>query len=264
MLAPIPLLAALPFLLPLLSGAHAQDADSTTTPGVTETSSSSVPTSTAEATTFDIDVGAEGALLFSPETLTASVGDTLNFHFYPLNHSVVQSSFSAPCEPLTSGDDNSSEVIFSGFFPVSDGQSEQMFSVTVNTTDPIWLYCGQASHCQTGMSMVVNPASSGDNTLETYKAAAGGVQAARSPSTGPAGGIVRDNMEEGDDEEEEEEEGDSSSSMTGSMTGSTTASATAASASATATGAAPRLLSPVTGAVAVGVLTLGFGAWSVL
>lgn len=264
MLTPIPLLA-LPFTL-LLTRSLAQDA-STTTPGATETSSTTVPTSTADPSTYDIAVGADGALLFSRETLNASVGDTLNFHFYPRNHSVVQSSFDAPCVPLSSASAGNSAVIYSGFFPVQEDVSEQMFSVVVNTTDPIWLYCSQGTHCQGGMAMVVNPPSGGENTLEAYKEAARGVETAESPSTGVAGGIVTAN-EEGEGEGEESGSSSSnttaSSTTTGSVTGSATGSATAASASASSTGAAAGLVRPVAGAMVMGMLTLCFGGWAML
>jgi hypothetical protein len=34
-----------------------------------------------------------------------------------------------------------------------------MFSVTLNDTNPHWLYCAQTAlnHCQSGMVMVINP-----------------------------------------------------------------------------------------------------------
>jgi hypothetical protein len=34
-----------------------------------------------------------------------------------------------------------------------------MFTITINDTNPIWLYCSQTqgSHCQAGMAMVINP-----------------------------------------------------------------------------------------------------------
>jgi hypothetical protein len=32
-----------------------------------------------------------------------------------------------------------------------------MFLVTINTTDPIYYYCGQIGHCQAGMVGVINP-----------------------------------------------------------------------------------------------------------
>ena len=49
------------------------------------------------------------------------------------------------------------------------------FVVTVKDTKPIWIYCAQTvgSHCQSGMSMVVNePAPPSPNTLEAYQLAA--------------------------------------------------------------------------------------------
>lgn len=117
-------------------------------------SSSSTASSSAAATTtssssssiHSITVGAGGALAFSPDSVTAAVGDTLVFSFQPGDHSVSQSTFGAPCTPSSGG-------IFSGF--MSD--TSNAFVVTVNNTDPIWLYCSQVGHCNAGMAMVVNP-----------------------------------------------------------------------------------------------------------
>lgn len=40
-----------------------------------------------------------------------------------------------------------------------DGSQSTTFSITINDTNPIWLYCSQTelSHCQAGMAMVINP-----------------------------------------------------------------------------------------------------------
>ena len=102
------------------------------------------------ATTFDVDVG-ESGFTFSPDTITAKVGDVVNFHFYPGDHSVTQSTFEAPCKP------SGANAIFSGFINSNSGEAKTMFSMPVNTTDPIWLYCAQVGHCATGMAMVINP-----------------------------------------------------------------------------------------------------------
>ncbi|KAM0798570.1 Cupredoxin [Usnea florida] len=101
------------------------------------------------ATTIPITVG-DGALAFNPSTLTASIGDTLSFSYYPKNHSVTQSSFANPCHPLSGG-------FFSGFHPLSAGPGPVTFNVRVNDTAPLWIYCSQETHCQKGMAMVVNP-----------------------------------------------------------------------------------------------------------
>ena len=91
-----------------------------------ETTTASVSTSAAIATTrskvFDVNVGNdEGALIFEPDTIVASTGDLVNFHFYPFNHSVAQSSFEKPCQPLSGGVGQS--PLFSGFFPVKSGEA---------------------------------------------------------------------------------------------------------------------------------------------
>src|SRR5947209_14232995 len=62
--------------------------------------------------------------------------------------------------------------IKSGFMPVSPGGNTPVFSVLVNDTSPIWLYCGQVGHCQKGMAMVINEKEGSNKTLEAYKAAA--------------------------------------------------------------------------------------------
>lgn len=103
------------------------------------------------AVNIPITVG-DGKLAFNPSVVTANVGDTLSFSYYPRNHSVAQSSFADPCSPLGSGG------FFSGFQPLSAGPGPVEFVVQVNDTNPIWIYCSQpkGSHCQNGMAMVVN------------------------------------------------------------------------------------------------------------
>lgn len=45
----------------------------------------------------------------------------------------------------------------SGFMPVSAGSMMQpVFTLMVNDTKPIWIYCGQQGHCQNGMVMAIN------------------------------------------------------------------------------------------------------------
>lgn len=61
------------------------------------------------AKNISIGVG-QGGLVFNPNVVTADVGDLLQFAFYPKDHSVAQSSYSAPCQPLTGG-------VYSGFMP---------------------------------------------------------------------------------------------------------------------------------------------------
>ena len=67
---------------------------------------------TATAIQYIIDVSdANNSLTFAPDNINALSGDTVEFRFLAGNHSVVQSDFYAPCEPLSDG-------INSGFWPV--------------------------------------------------------------------------------------------------------------------------------------------------
>lgn len=63
------------------------------------------------AKNISINVGQDG-LVFNPDVVPADAGDLLQFHFYPKNHSVAQSSFLSPCKPSTGG-------VYSGFMPVT-------------------------------------------------------------------------------------------------------------------------------------------------
>ena len=104
------------------------------------------------------------------------------------SHSVAQSSFDDPCQPLQSGN---VPGFWSGMMPVTaESTSMPVFSIMVNDTRPIWFYCATAKHCQNGMSGVINPyvpaqerkgkANKGNRpegkTLEEYKVAAASVE----------------------------------------------------------------------------------------
>jgi plastocyanin len=114
-------------------------------------------------------------LNFEPDNISAAIGDIIEFHFLPKNHSVVQSSFSNPCQPLSpspSPNTNTSTGIFSGFnFATTEGEAENTFSFVVKDTKPFWYYCSQTvgNHCQMGMSGVINQDFGGKKTLVKYK-----------------------------------------------------------------------------------------------
>ncbi|KAF3349576.1 putative oxidoreductase [Verticillium dahliae VDG2] len=107
-----------------------------------------------------------GSLTFSPEKITAPPGSMVQFQFMGGNHTVTQSTFDNPCQPMgiVQTDPNSppKEGIFSGYVPVAASANmgqRPVFSIMVNDTKPIWLYCQQGPHCQRGMSM--NPGAGG-------------------------------------------------------------------------------------------------------
>jgi len=195
-------------------------------------SSATMTASAASSSASNIHAVKVGpGLTFTPDSVTAAQGDWVEFTFGS-GHSVAQSSFAAPCVPMSG-----SAGVYSGFH--SDGD---IWRIQVNSTDPLWLYCSATGHCEGGMAMVVNPPSSG-NTLAAYKSAAANAQGS-SPETVQGGifGAATDNS------------GSSSSSASGSPTGS----ATGSSASATGSGnaAASNVISGgmmVLGAVAAGV-----------
>jgi len=122
------------------------------------------------ATVIDIQVGAGGMLAYSPEAIAAQPGDQVVFHFHAKNHTVSQSSFADPCGLKDGG-------INSGFQPVPANQTDNLptFTVTVNDTSPIWVYCAQAaktpaSHCGAGMVFAINCGADGaPNSFTNFK-----------------------------------------------------------------------------------------------
>lgn len=87
--------------------------------------------SLAGAVTHIVDVGKNG-LAFTPNWTTAAVGDIVEFHYYPKNHSVVQTSFASPCEF------NLPNPFFSGFMPTSSG--EAVSKSNPNVTNPTLVF----------------------------------------------------------------------------------------------------------------------------
>ena len=95
----------------------------------------------AQGKTVNVTVGKNG-LMYDPPSFQAAVGSSVEFVFYPKNHTVTQASFKEPCKPLEGG-------FNSGFNP-TPGQPTDTFTITVKDDKPIWFYCGQADHCQQG------------------------------------------------------------------------------------------------------------------
>lgn len=101
---------------------------------------------------------AAGKKIYSPDSLTANMGDMVQFQFLSGNHTVTQADFDNPCQPI--GLHEAGVMGFnSGFMPVAAGMSSGMiptYTVAINSTKPIWAYCAQMGHCQAGMVMVIN------------------------------------------------------------------------------------------------------------
>ncbi|KAG4431676.1 hypothetical protein IFR05_012842 [Cadophora sp. M221] len=138
--------------------------------------------SAQEGTTIQVTVG-KGGLVYTPNDIKAEVGTNIEFSFFPKNHTVTQSSFKDPCHPLENG-------FFSSFVPTANSPSGSTFTITVKDTKPIWLYCGQGNHCQTGMVAAINAPATG-NTFEAFALLAKNATASTSPPGGAAGGILK-------------------------------------------------------------------------
>ncbi|KAJ7323959.1 hypothetical protein DFH08DRAFT_887230 [Mycena albidolilacea] len=94
-----------------------------------------------------------GSYQFNPNIIHATNGTVVTFRFsgIPGNHSVTQSTFASPCQPLAGGFD-------SGFVTARDPFPGFNYTV-VNDQKAAWFYCRQNTptvHCHSGMVGVIN------------------------------------------------------------------------------------------------------------
>ncbi|ESK95240.1 serine-threonine rich [Moniliophthora roreri MCA 2997] len=143
--------------------------------------------SVAAAETFTVVVGGNQSLTYSPESVNAKVGDTIQFQFVAKNHTVTQSTFAKPCERMSTP----TQGVDSGFLPVPQNATEfPVWSFTLNDASaPLWFYCAQQPHCSRGMVFSVNPTA--DKTHAAFKAnamggAAGGASGSASGGSAAA------------------------------------------------------------------------------
>ncbi|KAF7907056.1 uncharacterized protein EAF01_004643 [Botrytis porri] len=106
------------------------------------------------------------ALQYFPDNISAKVGDVIQFQFAAGNHTVTQSTFDAPCVPISQSSNNTG--VFSGFMDVAAGLNNTgmvpVFSMPVKVATPLWFYCSQGKHCQKGMVLVVNENTAANST----------------------------------------------------------------------------------------------------
>ncbi|KAJ7136344.1 hypothetical protein C8R43DRAFT_613323 [Mycena crocata] len=115
-----------------------------------------------------------GPIVFTPNSITATNNTIVSFQFtgFPGNHTVTQSSFDSPCEPLANGFD-------SGWVSVPQSLTPPpTWNLTItNDQAPIWFYCKQLkgpnskTHCNLGMVGVIN-VKPGAKNLEAFVSAA--------------------------------------------------------------------------------------------
>jgi len=202
----LPVLAVLPSVALAQYGA-AGGSSSTSTKAAAAVASS---TSSASGSAQTVVVG-KGGFTFSPDSVVATPGQQVVFMFAGGFHSATQGAFDTPCQPLSG-----TTGINSGFVDARTAPATDVFTVTINSTDPMYIYCAQSVHCQSGMVMTIN-GPSGGNTLDAYRTAAKTAGNSTKPAT-IQGGILA-------------APANSSSSASGSSSGSgsSTASATASS-----------------------------------
>ncbi|KLO05596.1 hypothetical protein SCHPADRAFT_946784 [Schizopora paradoxa] len=126
---------------------------------------------------INVTVGGTGnnLFIFSPSSVTANNGDVVQFIYagMPGNHSVTQSSFANPCNPLSDGFDSGNILVPAGL-PTTTSFPTWNLTIT-NQSQPIWFFCKQTlpgPHCSSGMVGSINAPTSGTNTFANFQAAA--------------------------------------------------------------------------------------------
>jgi len=171
-----------------------------------------IQSATVFAATHQVIVGQNNGLTFTPNTVTAAAGDTVQFMFSTQNHTVTAGNPNAGCSP--------SGQFYSGFVPAPGAASPAKpaasaaakaghkmirgenniflpragalpsFTVPVQNTQPIAVYCSQAQHCQAGMVMIINPTQTGATSLQAYQALSAKAKTNVIPKTGVTGGTL--------------------------------------------------------------------------
>lgn len=101
---------------------------------------------------------ANNSLVYTPNNIKANAGEMVQFQFVAGNHTVTQSTFDQPCTPISTIQTNVTGF-HSGYQPAAASKETGMiptYTVMINDSKPIWLYCAQGKHCQSGMVMVIN------------------------------------------------------------------------------------------------------------
>lgn len=115
--------------LPLALAQYGEPAGSKTSSAATAATTTSSSTSGLQT----VMVGANGALTFSPNSITAATGSSVEFVFSGPEHSVVEGSFDSPCAPLAND-----TGFYSGLITTSgSGNNANVFTIAINDTNPI-------------------------------------------------------------------------------------------------------------------------------
>lgn len=114
-----------------------------------------------------------GVFQFIPPSFNATNGTVVTFKFTgaPGNHTVTQSTFADPCDPVAGGFD--SGWVFVPPTPALAETPEWNLTIT-DDTKPIWFFCKQllpSPHCAAGMVGAINAPATG-KTFQAFQTAA--------------------------------------------------------------------------------------------
>jgi len=104
-----------------------------------------------------VRVAQNGSLTYTPNDIRVNVGEMVQFQFAAGNHTVTQSTFDQPCQPISMH--TNATGFHSGFVPAAASAAQNqmsIFTINVTNTNPMWIYCAQGRHCENGMVMVIN------------------------------------------------------------------------------------------------------------
>ncbi|KAK0617890.1 hypothetical protein B0T17DRAFT_509477 [Bombardia bombarda] len=140
----------------LAARATAQSSTETQSSGTSSTGTAS-PTSSTGPAIIPVAVGAEGHK-FSPNSVTAKVGDIVRFSFYPGGHTVIRAEYKYACIPYEYTGVNKVGFFSGQISPQVISNNLPTFDVLVNDTNSIFYYCSAPGSCtENGMIGVINP-----------------------------------------------------------------------------------------------------------
>ncbi|KAI0882504.1 Cupredoxin [Annulohypoxylon maeteangense] len=131
---------------------HEQVTVTQTVTAAAGTTAAATSAAAGAAATHTVIVGGSAGLVYTPDQITANVGDMVIFEFMSANHTATQSTFATPCKIMEGGMD-------SGFQANANNtvNPPPKVAMQVMTTEPLWFYCRQSGHCGKGMTFSINP-----------------------------------------------------------------------------------------------------------
>jgi len=147
--------------------------------------------------TLSVDVAPGNVSVFDPPSVSASIGQTINFVFpSDLPVSVTQSALDAPCTFI----DLANGTV--GFD--SELQTSIIFTIEILDSEPIYFHCKHPGHCGSGMVGTINAPADGSGSFASFQAAALQLGASApndsmtgQPTTGNSGAVSQSAMTSG-------------------------------------------------------------------